>query len=155
MAISAKIISGSGFNEGGAVAFTNNTGAVAGGSGVLTNTGINQSTVALPGDGGDFHVDGITSLFNVTAASSGTLIAGVSNRSIEVIGYTFVADTATTVTWLSAANEISGAMAIAANGGITQYGDNGSLYFTNPGEALVLVNSGAGILGGSLTYRIA
>ena len=155
MAISAKIIGGNGFNEGGGVAFTNNTGAVAGGSGVLNNTSIEQSTIALPGDGGDFHTDGITASFNVTTLSSGTLVSAHSNRSIEVIGYTLVADAAATVTWLSGTSEISGAMAIAANGGITQYGDNGSLYFTNPGEALVLVNSGTGIVGGSLTYRIA
>tara|TARA_B100000929_G_C15202664_1_gene316347 strand:- start:83 stop:541 length:459 start_codon:yes stop_codon:yes gene_type:complete len=152
MAVTANI-NGSAFNEGGGVTFTNNTGAVAGGSGVFANAGINQSTVALPGDGADFHTDGITATLSV-AAASGTLVSAVANRSIDVISYTFVADAATTVRFYSNTNAISGGMTIAANGGITQYGENGSVLFTNPGEALIVSNS-AGNINGHITYRIA
>lgn len=148
MAVTANI-SGTAFNEGGGVTFTNNTGVFD--KGQLVSGGINQDTMALPGDAAKFHNAGITATISV-AVATGTLVAAVPNRSVEVLSYTFVADAATTVTWQSDGNALSGGMTMAANGGITaNLGD--TVLFTNPGEALKITNS-AGNINGHLTYRI-
>jgi len=143
-------INGSAFNEGGGVTFVNNTGLVAN-QGQLVSGGINQDTMALPGDAAKFHNSGLPATIAV-AAATGTLVAAVPNRSVEVLTYTFVASEATTVTWKSDSNALSGGMTIGANGGVTaNLGD--TVLFTNPGEALKITNS-AGNINGHLTYRI-
>ena len=131
MAISAKIKSGSGFNEGGGY-----TGSGRGtfSKGQLVSGGINQDTMALPGDGERHH--------------------SAANRIVEVLSYTFITDAATTVTWKSNTTAISGAMTVSANGGVAQSGtDDGSLLFTALGEDLKITNS-AGNINGHFTYRI-
>ena len=148
MAVSVNI-KGTSFNEGGGVAFTNNTGVFD--KGQLVSGGINQSTMALPGDAAKFHNGALTASISV-GATTGTLVAATPNRSVEVLSYTFVTDSATTVTWKSDSNALSGGMTIAANGGIaSNMGD--TTLFTNPGEALKITNS-AGNINGHFTYRI-
>jgi len=148
MAVTAKIKSGSGFNEGG--------GYVGDGTGTfsksqLVSGGINQDTMALPGDAAKFHNDALTLSVSV-GATTGTLVAAVPNRSVEVLSYTIITDAATTVTWQSDGNALSGGMTISSNGGISSnIGD--TTLFTNPGEALKLTNT-AGNVNGHLTYRI-
>jgi hypothetical protein len=150
MAVTANI-KGSAFNEGGGVTFTNNTGVFD--KGQLVSGGINQATMVLPGDGERHHVDGITASLSV-GATTAELVAAVAGREIEVLSYTFITDTATTVTWKSDSNAISGAMTMSGNGGIAQSGtDDGSLLSTNSGEALKITNS-AGNINGHFTYRI-
>ena len=150
MAISAKIKSGSGFNEGG--------GYVGDGTGTfsksqLVSGGINQDTMALPGDGERHHSAGLTGVISV-AVTTATLVSCPANRIVEVLSYTFITDTATTVTWKSDTTAISGAMTISANGGVAQSGtDDGSLLFTAMGEDLKITNS-AGNINGHFTYRI-
>ena len=150
MAISAKIKSGSGFNEGGGY-----TGSGRGtfSKGQLVSGGINQDTMALPGDGERHHSAGLSAVISV-AATTATLVACPANRIVEVLSYTFITDTATTVTWKSDTTAISGAMTVSANGGVAQSGtDDGSLLFTALGEDLKITNS-AGNINGHFTYRI-
>ena len=148
MAVTTNI-NGSAFNEGGGVTFTNNTGVYD--KGQLVSGGINQDTMALPGDAAKFHNDALTLSISV-GATTGTLVAAVPNRSVEVLSYTIITDSATTVTWKSDTNALSGGMTIGANGGISSnIGD--TTLFTNPGEALKLTNT-AGNVNGHLSYRI-
>mgnify|MGYP003151151296 CR=1 FL=1 len=148
MAVTANI-KGTSFNEGGGVTFTSNTGTFD--KGQLVSGGINQNTMALPADSAKFHNDALTLSISV-GATTATLVAATPNRSVEVLSYTIVTDSATTVTWQSNGNSLSGGMTLAANGGISSnIGD--TTLFTNAGEALKLTNS-AGNVNGHLTYRI-
>ena len=78
MAISTKIIGGNGFNEGGGYVW-DGTGTFA--SGQLVSGGINQDTMALPGDGNRHHVDGITASLSV-AVTTAELVAAVAGRGL-------------------------------------------------------------------------
>jgi hypothetical protein len=144
-------IKGSAFNEGGGVTFTNNTGVFD--KGQLVSGGINQDTMALPGDAAKFHNSGLVAVISV-GVTTATLVSCPAGRIVEVISYTFITDAATTVTWKSDSTAISGAMTISANGGIAQSGtDDGSILFTAVGEDLKITNS-AGNINGHFTYRI-
>ena len=66
---------------------------------------------------------GQTILFaSISAASSGanTIVAADSTRKIKVLSYVIVSDDAVTVQWRSGATTVlSGAMSLAANGGVS------------------------------------
>jgi len=142
---SVKIIGGNGFNEGGAVTFTTPTGVVS----ELPNPALNRQN--LPHD---YNMYGITLYAEISAAvETQEVVAAIAGRQIEVLSYVFVADAASTVTFKSDTTAMSGAMAIAANGGVSSNGDDNGLMLTSKGEALNITNS-AGNLGGHLTYRI-
>jgi hypothetical protein len=142
---SVKIIGGNGFNEGGAVTFTTPTGVVS----ELPNPALNREELPR-----DYNMYGITLYAEISAgAETQEVVAAIAGRQIEVLSYVFVADAASTVTFKSDTNTISGAMAVAANGGASSNGDDNGLMLTNKGEALNITNS-AGNLGGHLTYRI-
>jgi hypothetical protein len=141
---SQKVISGNGFNEGAALVQTNSTG-------VFSSLSSDLSRAAVPAEEYRHSVDPSFGSISVGAAS-GTIVAGVTDREIEVLSYTLVADSATEVRWKSGSNNLSGGMSFAANGGASA-NDNEPMLRTNVGEDLILVNS-AGNLEGHLTYRI-
>lgn len=92
----------------------------------------------------------------VVAASAGDnqIVANVANQRIIVVSYVLVAVGAVSVKWRSAANDLSGAMPLAANGGlVVPAGDEfAALLETNLGEALNLNLSGAVAVGGHISY---
>lgn len=94
----------------------------------------------------------------VSAAGAGAnqLVAAVPNNRIVVIGYVIVAAGAVSVKFQSGANDITGLMALAANGGlVVPAGDEyAALFQTNVNEALNLNNSAAVAVGGHLAYRL-
>jgi len=55
----------------------------------------------------------------ISASSSGsnTVVAAVTGKRIRVLSYVMVAAGDVTATWQSASNNLSGGMALAANGG--------------------------------------
>jgi hypothetical protein len=99
----------------------------------------------------------------ISASSSGdnTIVAALDGQKIVLLNYTLIAAGNVGVTWKSGAStSLSGAMAMAANGGaapsagpLTPAGVVGLLE-TAPGEALVLGLSAAVAVGGHITYRV-
>ena len=142
----AKIKSGSGFNERGGVVFTIGPGVFDQG---VMSTAINRT--ALPEDQMRY---GITEYADISAgATTQSLRAAIPGRQIEVLSYVFVVDEASSVTFKSNTTAISGAMACAANGGASANGEGDGLMITAVGEALQVTNS-AGNIAGHITYRI-
>lgn len=99
----------------------------------------------------------------IDTATSGdnTIVAAIPNREIRVINYTTIASGDVAIRWKSGASTaLSGAMALAANGGAAPSGTGQSpsghigLFETAPGEALVLNLSAAVQVSGHLAYQI-
>ena len=98
----------------------------------------------------------------ISASASGdnTIVAAVAGQKIVLLSYLVIAAGDVSITWKSGAStSLSGAMALAANGGaapsagpLTPAGVVGMLE-TAPGEALVLNLSAAVAVGGHITYR--
>jgi len=88
---------------------------------------------------------------NVGAATSGTVVEAIEGRTIEVVGYTFVADAASTVTFQTNATPIFSGFSVAANGGVAVQGDADSpMFSTELGEALTINNTA-----GNVSYHIS
>jgi len=141
---SQKIKSGSGFNEAGATTSASPVGV----SGTLAGD-ITRS--AVPADGYRYSTEPTFGIISAAAATV-ELVAGVPGRQIEVLNYTFVSDTPTTVTWKSSTTAISGGMTFGINGGAT-VNDNDASLRTNVGESLSITNS-AGNINGHFAYRV-
>lgn len=96
----------------------------------------------------------------IDASSSGsnTIVAAVTGKKIRVLSYVIIAAGAVTAKWQSATTDISGGMALAANGGaapsvsVLSPGGTFGVLQTEPGEALNLNLSGAVSVGGHLVY---
>ena len=84
------------------------------------------------------------------AAGTTVLVSGVNNKIIEVDSYSLAASGACSVKFLSAANDVTGSMALAANGTIV---NTDSSIKTGIGEALS-INLSASAVGGHLSYRL-
>lgn len=99
----------------------------------------------------------------VSASASGdnTIVAAVPNQKIVLVSYVVIASADVSITWKSGAStNLSGAMAIAANGGaapgagpLAPSGVVGLLE-TASGQALVLNLSAAVPVGGHIAYRL-
>ncbi len=89
---------------------------------------------------------------NVDAGTTGTIVPAITNKSIEVISYTFLSNALTAVSMLSDSNYIVSGMEVVAQGGVANHGDIG-LFQTNINESLnIYTNSGT--INGHLTYRL-
>lgn len=85
-----------------------------------------------------------------------TVVAAVAGKRIAVESYALVVSGAVSVKWKSgAATDLSGAMALAANGGLAPAGagPDSSLLATAAGGALVLNLSAAVQVSGHVAYR--
>lgn len=92
----------------------------------------------------------------ITSAASGSnlLVAAVAGKRIRVLDYTIVAAGAVTAKFQSAANDLTGALPLPANGGASVAGAPAvPLFETNVGEALNLNLGGAVAVAGHLTYQ--
>lgn len=78
---------------------------------------------------------------DTAATGDTTIIAAVTGKRIRVIGYTLVVGAATNIKWKSGATDLTGPMALAANGGVTAESNNGC-FETGVAEALVINSSG-------------
>lgn len=93
---------------------------------------------------------------SISAATSGdnTVVAAVTGSRIKVVSYVLVAAGLVTVKWKSgAATDLSGAMSLAANGGVAIPGQPSShIAQTAAGQALVLNLSAAVQVSGHVAY---
>lgn len=86
------------------------------------------------------------------APATGVVVSSISGRSIEVVGYTVVAEKVSTVQFLSNDTPIVSGIHFAANGGAS-VNSEGGVMVTNLGESLK-VSTSSGVLGGHLSYRV-
>lgn len=90
----------------------------------------------------------------ISTAASGatTLVAADATRRINVVSFSVVASGAVTVQFTGTGN-LTGAMAFAANGGLSASGDAGGFLFQTAVNApLAIVLGGAVQVSGFLTY---
>jgi len=141
-----KIVSGNGFNEGGAVISSTGSGVFAS----LSSDALVRSNLPQ-----DYSMYGIVEHAVISAGAVTQLLrAGVPGRQIEVMSYAFVCDDTTLVTFKSGTTAISGSFAIATNGGISSPAtDNEAIMTTAIGEDLNITNT-VGNIAGHITYRI-
>jgi hypothetical protein len=93
---------------------------------------------------------------SIDTAASGdlTVVSAITGKRVVVVSYTLVSTAATSLPrWKSGANNISGALGLAANGAVSASSDAGVLA-TNPGEALLLNNATATQVSGHVTYFV-
>jgi hypothetical protein len=96
-----------------------------------------------------------TAPINTAASGDTTIVAAQPGKRVFVFGYVLVASGAVTVQWKSGANALTGAMALAANGGLVVNGSPDTMMLqTNPGEALILTLGGAVQASGHVMYGV-
>lgn len=92
---------------------------------------------------------------NAAAAGNTTVVASLAGKRIMPIKYSLVCAGAVTVQWRSGGGaNLSGPMAYAANGGISEPECRAGIMASVAGEGLVLNVSGAVQVGGMLTYIV-
>jgi hypothetical protein len=94
---------------------------------------------------------------SVSTAASGVtpIVAANASNRIKVVSYCLIAAGAVNVKWQSAANDLTGAMPFAANGGAAPTGsDDAPLLQTNVNEALNLNLSAAVQVSGHISYYL-
>jgi hypothetical protein len=91
----------------------------------------------------------------VALTASGVVIAGVAGKRIRVFGAAVVSLLATGIKFQSAANDITGVLSLAANGGVVWTNGTAPWFQCNIGEALNINMSVATTLGGVVTYDLA
>lgn len=90
-----------------------------------------------------------------STAADNEIVAAVAGKKIIVTSYVLVAGAAVAVTWKSGTTALSGAMSLAANGGISvDSGHAEGVLKTATGEALNLALAGAVAVAGHLTYYL-
>lgn len=99
----------------------------------------------------------VTPLFasiNVSSSGDNTIVAAVTSKVIRVLSYTLVADSAVAAKWVNgtAGTAVSGAMSLAANGGIAAPFMPVGHFQTSVNTPLVLNLSAANGVRGHLTY---
>lgn len=145
-----KIIDANDFNEFGGVVHADK-------SGNFKSLTVEQIRSSIPTDGNNqFQYE---PKFAPISGATGdiVLVSGVPGLDISVLNYTLICSDASTVQFFAsgtgvAGTELSGAMPISANGGISA-NDNEVLFTTDKGQSLICRNS-AGTIGGHLSYTL-
>lgn len=103
----------------------------------------------------------LTGVINASSSGDNTLLAANANARIRVHAYVIVAAGAVSVTFKSGGSTLTGAMPLAANGGVsspsaipTPVEQLACLFFTAKNEALVLNLSGAVAVTGHFSYTL-
>jgi len=89
-----------------------------------------------------------------TVAGTTSLVAAVAGKKIVVLNYAVTLSAAGTLKFQSAANDITGAMDFAAQGGAVCPTTEAGWMETNPGEALGIVSTG-GAARGHIAYTLS
>lgn len=89
----------------------------------------------------------------ISQTATGDLVTAVTGKKIRVLGYVMVCSASLTLNFESGTTDISGAMEIAANGGVSYAGGlDAPAFETAAGAKLALTQSGTGNVRGHLTY---
>ncbi len=87
------------------------------------------------------------------AAGDATIIPARPGKRIRVEDYLLSASANTVVRFRSAANNLTGPLFLAANGGISHPREDAA-FETRPGEALILNSNAVATVGGHITYTV-
>lgn len=104
----------------------------------------------------DTYVNAPIQYASISASSSGsnTIVSGVANKRIYVVSYVLVAASAVTAQWQSSTGSanLTGAMPLAANGGVGGSYNQSGHFKTAIGDSLIL-NLGSGVqVSGHMSY---
>lgn len=97
-----------------------------------------------------------TAVINATTTSGDNDIvaADTNGNRIRVIGYVLVAAAATTVTWKRGTTALSGAMSLAANGGVSAPLNDTTPWLQTAANEKLVLTLGAGAVAGHVTYVV-
>ena len=98
---------------------------------------------------------GATSSAPIALTATGAVIAGVAGKRIRVFGAAVVGLLATGIKFQSAANDLTGVLSLAANGGVVWTNGTAPWFQCNVGEALNISMTISTTLGGVITYDLA
>ena len=88
-----------------------------------------------------------------TASGATEVVAAAPNHEIRVLAYVIVTDTAESIKFQSASTDLTGVMAITANGGISAPFNPAGWFETVKNEALnINLATGTIVVGGHVTY---
>ncbi len=97
-----------------------------------------------------------TAIINTAGSGDTVIVAAVTGKRIRVINYVLTAAGVVSVTFRSGTTALTGAMPLAANGGISVAGAQPGFWLqTAAGEALNLSLSAAVQVSGHITYDVA
>lgn len=97
----------------------------------------------------------IAAINATTTAGDNTIVAAdVNGNRIKVIGYVIVAAAGTTVTWKRGTTALSGAIALAANGGIAAPLNETTAWLQTAANEALVMTLGAGAVQGHITYVV-
>lgn len=92
---------------------------------------------------------------SVSLTATGDLVTAVTGKKIRVLGYALVCSAALTINFESGTTDLTGAMEIAANGGVSYAGGlDAPAFETAAGSKLALTISGTGNVRGHLVYVV-
>ena len=102
-----------------------------------------------------FNQDVVTTApFGTTGAETVTVVAGVANRSVELVSYVVVASGESQVTWQSNTTALTSGITLGDKGGISATNNEGLLR-TSAGEDLRFKSTEAGTaMAGHVSYKI-
>jgi len=102
-----------------------------------------------------FNSENVTTVpFGTNGAETVTVVAAVSNRSIEVVSYVVVASGESQVKFLSDSTAITSGIQLGDFGGVSSTNNEG-LMRTSDGEALKFSSDTAGTtMGGHVSYKV-
>lgn len=94
-----------------------------------------------------------TAVINATTTSGDNdIVVADTTRKIKVIGYVLVATAGTTVQWKRGTTAVTGAMALAANGGVSAPLNSETAWFETAVNEKLAMTLGAGAVAGHVTY---
>lgn len=90
---------------------------------------------------------------NAAASGDTTLVAAVAGKRYIVVNYAIVATGAVAVKFKDGTTDITGAMALAANGGVSFASDPTSPAFTTSINSALIINAGGAVqVSGHIAY---
>ena len=96
----------------------------------------------------------------IVASASGdnSVVAAVADKKINVLAYVLVAGGAVSVKWRRGTTDLTGALPLAANGGLVvpAPGEDGECWFSTAKNEALQINLGAAIaVGGHVLYYLS
>lgn len=96
----------------------------------------------------------------ISAAGAGDnqIVAAVTDKKINVLAYVLVAGGAVSVKWRRGTTDLSGVLALAANGGLVvpSPGEDGEAWFSTAKNEALQINLGAAVaVGGHVLYYLS
>lgn len=86
-----------------------------------------------------------------TTVGNTSLVSAVAGRTIRVINYAVISDTAQAIKFTDTSGDLTGAMTVSVSGGLTVHSEAG-VFETTKGEPLNINLAAISVVGGHIAY---